>query len=281
MRRRPTAALLASTGPRDHAANCPLGGAPIPLLPPTTRNPRLGQTVCAVAYVAMRCYALRKDSQHFCGPVDWLQDCGVAFLGESRGRRGVWDDPSDARSKSRCPGQPCCIRPVVLLCAVDVNRMDERIDNMRLRSVAAGGQRKSCRHTHTPHTARSWRSAGCFLGKRLPRLGAALGKKDVQLANNNPPVTRSPVCLAPPRTSSESGSGLRTKVTLWSPPLTRRVRTQLSTRSSLTPRLSSPLREFPLFRHQRSAWPSLSSVSFGLLSCTETNCESIVSTPAT
>lgn len=133
--------------------------------------------MCAVAYVAMRCYALRKDSQRFCGPVDWLQDCGVAFLGESRGRRGVLDDPSDARSKSRCPGQPCCIRPVVLLCAVDVNRIDERIDNMRLRSVAAGGQRKSCRHTHTPHTARSWRSAGCFLGKRLPRLGAAWGKK--------------------------------------------------------------------------------------------------------
>lgn len=54
--------------------------------------------------------------------------------------------------------------------------MDERIDPMRLRSFAAGSQRKSYIHTHNTHS-RSWRSAGCLLGKRLPRLGAAWGKK--------------------------------------------------------------------------------------------------------
>lgn len=69
------------------------------------------------------------------------------------------------------------------------------------------------KNTHTRHTAMVGEVRGAQLGKRLPRLGAAWGKQ-VQIANNNPPASRSPVCLAPPRTSSESGSGSRTKVTL-------------------------------------------------------------------
>lgn len=109
-------------------------------------------------------------------------------------------------------------------------------------TVAAGGQGKSCRHTHTQPLLEK---CGVLLGEAAAASGRGLGKKGVQFANKNPPVTRSPVCLAPPRTSSESGSGSRTKVTLWSPPLTRRVRTQLLTRSLSTPRSSSPLREFP------------------------------------
>lgn len=163
------------------------------------------------------------------------------------------DDPSDARSNSRCPGQPCCFWPVVCCVrwmSIAWTSGSIPCDCVPLRRAA----RERDRDTHNTHSL-NWRSAGCFLGKRLPRLGAAWGKKDVQLANKNPPVARSPVCLAPPRTSSESGSGSRTKVTLWSPPLTRRVRTQPSIRSLSTPRSSLPLRESPLFFSPRPSPP--------------------------
>lgn len=77
------------------------------------------------------------DSQHFCGPVDWLQDCGVAFLGENRGRRGFWTiypvlDPYSILQAT------LLFLASRVLCAVVVNRMDERIDPMRLHSVTAG-----------------------------------------------------------------------------------------------------------------------------------------------
>lgn len=57
------------------------------LSPPIPRYPMLGQTRAASALrCAVRC-ALPSDGQLFWGPADWLQRCGVAFLGESRGRR--------------------------------------------------------------------------------------------------------------------------------------------------------------------------------------------------
>lgn len=171
-----------------------------------------------------------EDGQLFCGPVDWLQDCGVAFMGQCRGWRWCLDDLSGARSDCRFSGNVCCGRQSHGRAA----RSSYTSSPLRPLRRAAGER------------AKVGEVRGAQLGKRLPRLGAAWGQQ-LQITNNNPPASRSPVCLAPPRTSSESGSGSRTKVTLWSPPLTRRVRTQPSTRSLSTLRSSLPLRESHLF----------------------------------
>lgn len=61
-------------------------------------------------------------------------------------------------------------------------------------------------------------------------------------ATNMASTHRFPSFSEPPRTSSASASGSRTRATLWLPPPTRTVRAPSSTRSSSTPRSSSPLR---------------------------------------
>lgn len=73
---------------------------------------------------AMRCYAMLRtteDSQLFCGPVDWLQDCGVAFMGESRGLEGVFGRSIGRSIEFSMPRATLLFRASRALCAVDVN----------------------------------------------------------------------------------------------------------------------------------------------------------------
>lgn len=113
-------------------------------------------------------------SQRFCGPVNWLQDCGVAFLGESRGRRGFWtihpmlDPILDTPDNPAVSGQSCVV--------CGGCQSHGRADRSYAWAFRCGGQPEKELQTHITHWRR-WRSAGCLLGKRLPRLGAAWGKK--------------------------------------------------------------------------------------------------------
>lgn len=147
--RRPTAVLVASTGPRDNQANCPRRSAPTsPHSLPQHANSQAGLNG---ARCAIRCHAIlrtTKNSQLSCGPVDWLQDCGVAFLEESRGGRGFWtiyrtlDPILNAPDNPAVSGQSCVV--------FDGRQSHGRADRSHASATHCGGQpRERATHTHT------------------------------------------------------------------------------------------------------------------------------------
>lgn len=178
--RRPTAVLVASTGPRDNQANCPRTSAPTsPHSLPQHANSQAG---LKGARCAIRCHAIlrtTKDSQLSCGPVDWLQDCGVAFLEESRGRRRFWtiyrtlDPILDAPGNPAISGQSCVgVRWTSI--AWTSGSIPCVCDPLRR---AARERVTQERATHTQRESSSWRNAGCLFGEAAAASRRGLGKR--------------------------------------------------------------------------------------------------------
>lgn len=117
MRRRLAAALLASTGPRNHAANCPPRRRSDPSSPSYRANSQAGLDG---ACCGIRCYAMLRTTERqpaFLWPGRLVTGLRGSVLGRGQGEEGVLDDSSDARSNIRCPGNPavsgqscCCLQ---------------------------------------------------------------------------------------------------------------------------------------------------------------------------
>lgn len=128
------------------------------------------------------CYALLRDATHYGRQPAflWPGRLVTGLRGSVHGREqgfggGCLDDLSDARSSSRCPGQPCYFGPAVRCVLWTSIAMDERVDPTRLRPLRRAARERAT--AHKTHTAIVGEVRGARLGKRLPRLGAGLGKK--------------------------------------------------------------------------------------------------------
>lgn len=167
------------------AANWALGSAPISSLSKGCEFP--GWTRRCVQCCMLLCDATCAHDRQpaFLWPGRLVTGLRGSVLGKEQGQEGVLDDLSDARSNTQHPGQPCRFWPVVCCGRWTSIAWTSGSIPMRLRPTAAGSQRKSSRHTQ--NTQPLLEKCGVVIGGAAAASRRGLGKKDVQLANDNPP----------------------------------------------------------------------------------------------